>query len=144
MVAATSCYFAKDDFLKYIYSVLAVKNHQMIRSRSLIYEFSFADILNDINHGYRTDLLKKNSFWLLPFYVTVATYCYCEKLRRTMRNAVVSYLNKCESIKNRMAQNVCNSYKKSLPLKVLFLHFPALNYFKTILNSFERLAWSNH
>ena len=121
VVAATSCYFAKDDFLKYIYSVLAVKNHQMIRS-SLIHEFSFADIFNDINHDYRTGVLKKNSFWLLPFYVTVATYCYCEKVRRTMRNAVVSYLNKRESIKNRMAQNVCNSYKKSLPLKVLFLH----------------------
>ena len=121
VVAATSCYFAKDDFLKYIYSVLAVKNHQMIRS-SLIHEFSFADIFNDINHDYRTGVLKKNSFWLLPFYVTVATYCYCEKVRRTMRNAVVSYLDKRESIKNRMAQNVCNSYKKSLPLKVLFLH----------------------
>ena len=43
----------------------------MIRSRSLINKFSFADIFNDINHGYRTDVLKKNSFWLLPFYVTV-------------------------------------------------------------------------
>ena len=42
---------------------------------------------NDINHGYRAAIL-----WLLPFYVIVATSFYYEKLRRVMRNAIVSNL----------------------------------------------------
>ena len=33
---------------------------------------------NDINHCYRAAILKKNSLWLLPFYMAVATYCYYE------------------------------------------------------------------
>ena len=49
---------------------------------------------NDINHGYRAAILKKSSLWLLPSYMAVATYCYYEKVRRTMRTAVVSYLLK--------------------------------------------------
>ena len=47
---------------------------------------------NDINHGYKAAILKKNSLWLLPFYMVVATYFYYEKLRRTMRTAIVSNL----------------------------------------------------
>ena len=43
------------------------------------------------NHGYRASLLKKNSLWLLPFYMVVASYCYYKKVRRTMRTAIVSY-----------------------------------------------------
>ena len=34
---------------------------------------------NDINHGYRAVILKKNSLRLLPFYMVVATYFYYEK-----------------------------------------------------------------
>ena len=49
---------------------------------------------NDINHGYRTATTKKNSFWLLPFYMAVATYFYYEKVHRTMRTAILSYLLK--------------------------------------------------
>ena len=49
---------------------------------------------NDINHGYRAAILKKNSLWLLPFYMVVATYFYYEKVRRTMRTAIVSNLLK--------------------------------------------------
>ena len=33
-------------------------------------------------------------FSLIPFYVTVASYCYYEKVRRMMRTAIVSYLLK--------------------------------------------------
>ena len=47
---------------------------------------------NNINHGYRAVILKKYSFWLLPFYMIVPTYFYCEKVRRTMRTAIVSNL----------------------------------------------------
>ena len=49
---------------------------------------------HDINHGYRAAILKKNFLWLLPFYMAVATYCYYAKVRRTIRNAIVSYLLK--------------------------------------------------
>ena len=49
---------------------------------------------NDINHGYRAAILKKNYLWLLPFYVAMATYCYYEIVRRTMRTAILSYLLK--------------------------------------------------
>ena len=51
-------------------------NHQRIQSRCLIEEFFFIYIINYIIHGYRADILKKNSLWLLPFYMTVATFCY--------------------------------------------------------------------
>ena len=38
--------------------------------------------------------MKKNSLWLLRFYMAVAAYYYHEKVRRTMRTAIVSYLFK--------------------------------------------------
>ena len=50
--------------------------------------------LNDIIHGYRVALLKKKFLWVLPFYITEATYCYYGKVLRTMRTAVVSHLLK--------------------------------------------------
>ena len=33
-------------------------------------------------------------FFLIPFYMAVASYCYYEKVRRTMRTAIVSQLLK--------------------------------------------------
>ena len=49
---------------------------------------------NDINHGQKASLLKKNYLWLLPFYMAVASYCHYENVRSTMRTAIVfvSYL----------------------------------------------------
>ena len=47
---------------------------------------------NNINHGYRAAILKKNVLWLVPFYMVVATYFYYEKVSRTMRTAIVSNL----------------------------------------------------
>ena len=52
---------------------------------------------NDINHGYRAATLQKNSLWLLPFYMVVATYSYYEKVRRTMFTEIVSNLLKSTS-----------------------------------------------
>ena len=52
-------------------------------------------LFNDINYGYRIAMLKKIYLWLLLFYVAVATYYYYEKVRRTMRTAIVLYLNHC-------------------------------------------------
>ena len=52
--------------------------------------FPFHIFFNDINHGYRAAILKKNYLWLLPFYMVVATYFYYEKVHRTIRTAVVS------------------------------------------------------
>ena len=50
--AATSNYSATGEFLRHIYSVLVAKNHQNIRSRCLVDEFSFTDFfLNSILYG---------------------------------------------------------------------------------------------
>ena len=72
--AATRSYSATCEFLQHTYSVLVAKNNQKIRSRCLAHEFSFKHI------------------FLIPFYMAVASYCYYEKVRRTMRTANVSYL----------------------------------------------------
>ena len=65
--AVTSACSATGEFLQYIYSVFMAKNHQKIRSRCLVHEFSFTYIFfNSID----------------------------EKVRRTMRTAIVSYLLK--------------------------------------------------
>ena len=58
--AATGRYSGTSDSLQHIYSVPVSKNHRNIRSRCLVHEFSFTDIFNDINHGYRAAILKKN------------------------------------------------------------------------------------
>ena len=50
--AATGSYSATGKFLQYIYSVLVAKNHQKIRSRCLVHEFSFTDIFfNSVLYG---------------------------------------------------------------------------------------------
>ena len=49
---------------------------------------------NDINHGYRAAILKKNLLRLLRFYMGVATSCCYGKVLRTMRTTIVSYLLK--------------------------------------------------
>ena len=92
MEAATSSYSARGKFWQYIYFMLVVKNHHKIRSRCLIREFPFRDIFNDINHGYKASLLKKNSLCLHSFYMDMASYCHYEQARRTMNTAIVSYL----------------------------------------------------
>ena len=58
--AATSSYSGTGEFLQYIYSAIVTKNHQNIRSRCLVHEFSFTDI------------------FLIPFYMAVASYCFYE------------------------------------------------------------------
>ena len=60
--AATSKYSVTGDSLQYIYSVPVTKNYRTIRSRSLVHEFSFTDIVYivhivDINYGYRAATL---------------------------------------------------------------------------------------
>ena len=91
--AASSC-SAEVDFLQFIHSVLVAKNHQKIRLTCLVYELYELVIVNDINRGYRAAISKKSSLWLLSFYMAMATYCYYEKVRRTLRTAIVSYLLK--------------------------------------------------
>ena len=56
--------------------------------------FSSQMFFNDINHGYKAALLKKDSLWLLSFYMSAATYCYYEKVCRTMNAVIASYLLK--------------------------------------------------
>ena len=68
--AAKSRYSQTGEFLQYIYSVLVAKNYQKIRSKCLVHEFSFTDIFNDINRGYRAAILPKilcgcfHSIWM--------------------------------------------------------------------------------
>ena len=50
-------------------------------------------LFNDINHGYRTAIMKKHSSWLPPLYMAVATHFYYQMVR-TMRTGIVSYLVK--------------------------------------------------
>ena len=66
------------------------------RSDQGVYFMNFPSqiFFNKINHGYKAALLKKNSLWLLSFHMDVASYCYYEKVRRTMNTAIVSYLLK--------------------------------------------------
>ena len=92
--ATTSSYSVTGNFLQYVSSVPASKNHQNARSRCLVHEFPFTYIFNDITHVYRAAIMKKNNLWLLPFYMVVATYFYYEKVRRTMHTAILSYLFK--------------------------------------------------
>ena len=50
--AATSSYSATGEFLQHIFSVLVAKNHQKIRSRCLVHEFSFTDMFfNSLLYG---------------------------------------------------------------------------------------------
>ena len=53
---------------------------------------------NDIDQGYRAAILKKNPLWLLPIYMALTTSCYYEKVHKTMRTAIVSYLLKGGSL----------------------------------------------
>ena len=70
-------------FLRCIYSVLAAKNHQI---RCFAHKFFF--------HRYFSTMLIMVTEQLLwrKFFTTVASYCYYEKMRRTMRTLIVSYL----------------------------------------------------
>ena len=92
--AATGSYSGTGDSLQYIYSVPVSNNHRNIRSRCLVHEFSFTDIFNVINHGYRAAILKKKKFVAASILYVVATYFYYEKVRRTMRTTIISILLK--------------------------------------------------
>ena len=71
--AATGSYSVTGNSLQYIYSVPVSKNLRNIRSRCLVHQFPSQTFFNDINHGYRAAILKKNYLWLFPFYMVVAT-----------------------------------------------------------------------
>ena len=43
---------------------------------------------NNSNLGNRAATLKENTLWLLPFYMAVATYCYYERVCKTMCTAI--------------------------------------------------------
>ena len=72
--------------------MLKTRNRERNQSRCLVYEISFTEIFNVINHGYRAAISKENSSWLLPFYMAVATYFYYEEVHRTMRSVIVTSL----------------------------------------------------
>ena len=53
-------------------------------------------------------------FYLIPFYMTVASYCYYEKVRITMRTAIVSYLLKYFHSFSAAERNIIESEDKFL------------------------------
>ena len=77
-------------FILYLWLRIITRSDQGVQFMNFPSQIFF----NDINHDYEAALLKKNSLWLLSFYVDLASYCYYEKARRTMNTATVSYLLK--------------------------------------------------
>ena len=67
---------------------------------------------NYINHGYRGAILKKNYLWLHLFCIAVTTYFYYEKVRGTMRAAIVSYQLKLIRAYSRTWGHGCDFSKK--------------------------------
>ena len=51
-------------------------------------------IIKRSNQGVQFTNFPSQIFSLIPFYMAVASYCYYEKVRRTMHTAIVSYLLK--------------------------------------------------
>ena len=47
---------------------------------------------NDINHGYKASLLKKNSLWLLSVCMDVASYCYYKQGRRANARSLSNFI----------------------------------------------------
>ena len=62
----------------------------MFWSRCFVQKFSFIDIFNNINDGYRAAILKKY-LWLLPFFIVVVTHCQYENVSPLL-TAVLYYL----------------------------------------------------
>ena len=71
MEAATSSYSTTGEFLRYIHSVLVVKNHQKIRSTYLVHEFYLTDI------------------FFIPVFMAVALFCYYKNVHRAMRTTII-------------------------------------------------------
>ena len=77
--------------------MLAAKNHQKIRSRYLVHEYSLKVSFNDFNHGYRAAVLKKNYPSLLPFsslWLLIANIKWCaewcaQQLYHTSLNSLI-------------------------------------------------------
>ena len=59
--------------------MFVAKNHQEFQLGCLVHEFLFTDICNNINHGCRAAIFKKNSLLLFNFLMAVATYGACIK-----------------------------------------------------------------
>ena len=62
-----------------------LNNHQKITSRCLAHEYSFTYIFNDINHGYKAALLKKNYLWLLSIYMNGLLIAIMKRSAERMR-----------------------------------------------------------
>ena len=103
--AATGSYSVTGDSLQSIYSFVQESSEHPSHFPSQIF-------FNHINHGYRAAILKKNSLWLLPFYMVVATYFYYEKVHRTMRTAIVSNLLNTFMIYNELKASLRNHHDK--------------------------------
>ena len=57
---------------------------------------------NNINHDYRAALLRKSYLWVCLTHMLMSTYCYYEKVCRTIKTAIVLYLLQKESQLNEV------------------------------------------
>ena len=106
---------------------------------------------SDNNHGYWAAILKTNSLWLLPFFMAVATYCYHEKVRRTMCTAILSYLlsQEKEQAQWSFSINPGNIYLFKVVIKVwnMFkIKSPAFNLFNREFTLYKdsTFTWHDH
>ena len=71
-------------------------------------------LFNDINHGYKTAILKESYLWLLPCYMAVAFYCYYKKVSRTMQLQLYHTSltdDSDEDKKSKRSKEVCHKTK---------------------------------
>ena len=99
----------------------------------LVHEFSFTDIFND-TVILESSYIEENFFVLLPFFMAVATYCYYEKVRRTMRTEIVSYFLKQQTHVHRTASILKHCIPNIKFLECTLLTFTSLKQCNIILS----------
>ena len=121
MEVATGSYSVTGDSLQYIYSVPVTKNHRNIRSRCLVHEFF------DVNHGYRAAILKKNSLWLLPFYMVwllisimkrCAERCALQLYQTSLNNLIVRIFSQRDMAINFKIVQTPSRWETLIALKI--------------------------
>ena len=76
--------------------------------------FSSQIFFKDFDKSYSTDISKKNSLWLLPFFMAVATLCYYKKVSRTMSTAIVLHLLKPTKVALVQIFSTCHANLRAL------------------------------
>ena len=92
-------------------------------------------LFDNINHGYRAAILKKNLLWLLPFYMVVATFV---RFMIYVVNYVELYDGSCALICNPCIAPFCNSHCFNFLLE-LPNKFQNIKHFWVVLINFKEI-----